>query len=60
MPRGLVTGNHDLEGEEFAVDEENLKAWQEAFGHSHYWAAHLGPALAVGLSTVRFRSNVNR
>jgi hypothetical protein len=38
----------------------NLAAWQEAFQQHHYWALPLGPVLAVGLSTVRFRSNAHR
>jgi hypothetical protein len=50
----------DLEGDEFEQDAVNLAAWQEAFQQHHYWAMPLGPALAVGLSTVRFRSNVYR
>ena len=32
---------------------------QEAFGHSHHWEADLGPAVALGLSTTRYRSNVS-
>ncbi|KXZ48613.1 hypothetical protein GPECTOR_26g516 [Gonium pectorale] len=56
-PYALVTGNHDLEGEEFETDEENLAAWSEAFNQPHYWAADLGHARLVGLSTVRYRSN---
>ena len=31
-PTLLVVGNHDLEGEEFATDEDNLGAWQQARG----------------------------
>lgn len=30
MPFTTVAGNHDLEGEEFETDEENLQAWQQA------------------------------
>ncbi|KAI8474051.1 MAG: Metallo-dependent phosphatase-like protein [Monoraphidium minutum] len=56
-PFSLITGNHDLEGHEFETDEENLAAWHDVFGQRHYWAAELGPALLVGLSTTRFRSN---
>ena len=29
----------------------------QAFGQRHYWAADVGPATFIGLSTVRFRSN---
>lgn len=50
----------DLEGDEFEEDSVNLSAWHEAFKQHHYWALDLGPVLAVGLSTVRFRSNVYR
>lgn len=57
VPFSLITGNHDLEGHEFDTDEQNLVAWHEVFNQRHYWAAELGPALLVGLSTVRFRSN---
>ena len=39
VPAGLILGNHDLEGDEFETDEENLAAWQQTFGHKHYWAA---------------------
>lgn len=59
VPVALITGNHDLEGDEFECDRENLTAWQEAFQQNHYWALPLGPVLAVGLSTVRFRSNAH-
>ena len=44
-----------LEGDEFETDEENLAAWQELFRQKHYWAAEVGPATFIGLSTVRFR-----
>ena len=29
LPAALVTGNHDLEGEEFQTDEDNLAAWTQ-------------------------------
>jgi len=29
----------------------------QTFKQRHYWAASLGPALCIGLSTVRFRSH---
>lgn len=57
VPTTLVIGNHDLEGDEFETDEENLAAWQAAFRQKHYWAADVGPATFIGLSTTRFRSN---
>ncbi|CAG9466893.1 unnamed protein product [Pedinophyceae sp. YPF-701] len=56
-PSLLVTGNHDLEGSEFNTDEENLAAWQRTFAQPHFWCCDVGPALMVGISTVRFRSN---
>lgn len=57
LPTGLILGNHDLEGDDFDTDEANLAAWQEAFQQRHFWSARLGPALLIGLSTTRFRSN---
>lgn len=57
-PRHSITGNHDLEGTEFDTDDENLAAWQHAFGHHHHWAHDIGPCVLVGLSTTRYRSNV--
>lgn len=68
-PPALVVGNHDLEGvSEFdalfpdddagrAADAANLEAWARAFGQAPTWAAPLGPALAIGLSTATWRSN---
>ena len=32
----------------------------QVFQQRHYWAAEVGPAVLVGLSTVRFRSNPDR
>ena len=29
-PFGVILGNHDLEGDEFETDEQNLAAWHEA------------------------------
>ncbi|GFR41890.1 hypothetical protein Agub_g2676, partial [Astrephomene gubernaculifera] len=59
VPYSLITGNHDLEGEEFESDEENLEAWSQVFQRPPYWCAQLGVARVVGLSTVRYRSNRN-
>jgi len=33
---------------------------RQAFGQHHFWAAELGPLVCIGLSTVRFRSNIFR
>lgn len=57
VPKALITGNHDLEGEEFDTDEENLAAWREVFQQPHSWTAQLGPLLVIGLSTTRYREN---
>lgn len=58
VPFHAITGNHDLEGTDFDTDEENLAAWQKAFGQKHYWVRDVGPCLLIGLSTTRYRSNV--
>lgn len=57
VPTALILGNHDLEGDEFETDEENLSTWKSTFKQNHYWRADVGPATLIGLSTVRFRSN---
>ena len=57
VPARLILGNHDLEDASLESDEENLDAWQQAFGQSHYWSSKVGGVTFVGLSTVRFRSN---
>ena len=41
------------------ADAANLEAWRSAFGQHHYWKAELGPAVLLGMSTTRFRSNSN-
>jgi len=67
VERKVVLGNHDLEGEEFGTDAENLEAWIDTFEQQHYWCMPLekkgaknptknAPVL-IGLSTTRFRSN---
>ena len=68
-PPALVVGNHDLEGvTEFdglfphddtgkEADAANLAAWSSVFNQAPTWAAPLGPALAIGLSTTTWRSN---
>ncbi|BDA46759.1 probable 3',5'-cyclic adenosine monophosphate phosphodiesterase Cpd at N-terminal half [Coccomyxa sp. Obi] len=57
VPAALVVGNHDLEGEDFETDEENLAAWRQVFGQRHYWSMELSNVVCIGISTVRFRSN---
>jgi len=57
IPSRLILGNHDLEDAALDSDAENLVAWREAFGQSHYWSSKIGNVTFVGLSTVRFRSN---
>lgn len=51
-----VTGNHDLEGDDYETDEANL----QMMGQRHYQAARVEPVLGIGLSTVRSRSNAFR
>ena len=58
VPFSIVLGNHDLESLDFVSDEENLAAWQDVFG-AHHWVREHGPAVLVGMSTTRFRSNPN-
>lgn len=29
LPYALILGNHDLEGDEFATDQDNLAAWEQ-------------------------------
>lgn len=59
VPVGLILGNHDLEGDEFESDEENLSVWKKKFAQNHFWSSKLGRVTFVGLSTVRFRSNIH-
>ena len=42
-----------------AADAANLEAWRSTFGQHHFWRAELGPAVLLGMSTTRFRSNSN-
>ena len=37
-----------------------LDHWLQVMHQQHYWAADLGGALCIGLSTTRFRSNAHR
>ena len=62
---GLVTGNHDLEGAEFATDEENLAAWHQARRSSEAAAspcsplqcnAHMDVPITADASTVSFQA----
>lgn len=41
----------------FDTDEANLTAWQEAWGQHHHWVHDAGPAVLIGISTTRYRSN---
>ena len=45
VPRALVVGNHDLEGDEFETDAANLEAWAQARGPMRACAPLLVPAL---------------
>lgn len=37
MQTALVVGNHDLEGEDFETDEENLAAWSKVGRYISTW-----------------------
>ena len=37
MQTALVVGNHDLEGEDFETDEENLAAWSQVGRYISTW-----------------------
>lgn len=53
-----LIGNHDLEGRDYATDDEAVAAWCEAFSRpSPYREIDLGETLAICLSTTRFRDN---
>lgn len=57
-PFATLMGNHDMEGPEYASDAETVAAWCAAFAaEAPYRAFELGPALAICLSTTRFRAN---
>lgn len=57
-PFYTLLGNHDLEGAEYASDEQSVAAWCRAFGYERpYQAFDLGPALGICLSTTSFRAN---
>lgn len=70
-PPALVVGNHDLEATSIFdalhpnddtgadADAANLAAWRDAFSQNHFWTARLGPALLIGVSTTRWRSNAD-
>lgn len=40
VPAALVVGNHDLEGDDFETDEENLAAWRQVCGALRKIHAH--------------------
>ena len=46
-----------MEGTQFDTDEENLTAWHQCFQQHHCWVRDAGPAVLVGISSTRFRSN---
>ena len=57
-PFGTLMGNHDMEGPECGSDAETVAAWCEAFsGELPYREVDLGEAVALLLSTTRFRGN---
>jgi hypothetical protein len=57
-PFATLIGNHDMEGPEYASDAETVAAWCEAFDAGQpYREIDLGEAVAICLSTTRFRGN---
>jgi hypothetical protein len=57
-PFGTLMGNHDMEGPEYASDTETVAAWCQAFSAAQpYREMDLGEAVAICLSTTRFRAN---
>ena len=57
-PYYTLMGNHDLEGAEYATDEQSVAAWCEAFDYARpYQLVDLGAALAICLSSTSFRAN---
>lgn len=57
-PFHTLIGNHDLEGPEYATDAQSVAAWCQAFGReTPYYTVDLGDALAICLSSTRFRGN---
>lgn len=57
-PFATLLGNHDMEGPQYTSDAEAVAAWCEAFdAPTPYRVFTLGSALAVCVSTTRFRAN---
>ncbi|MBI3466871.1 MAG: metallophosphoesterase, partial [Planctomycetes bacterium] len=57
-PFHTLIGNHDLEGPEYATDAQSVAAWCQVFDRTlPYCTVDLGDALAICLSSVRFRGN---
>lgn len=58
-PFHTLMGNHDLEGPDYQTDAQSVAAWCEAFSRERpYQAVDLGEALAICLSSTRFRANI--
>ena len=58
VPFHSLIGNHDLEGLEYSSDQQAVAAWCQAFDREQpYYAADLGEALAICLSSTGFRLN---
>ena len=58
-PFHTLMGNHDLEGPDYQTDAQSVAAWCEAFGRERpYQTVDLGEALAICLSSTRFRANI--
>jgi len=58
-PTYTIIGNHDLEGAQFARDDQSIAAFCQTFGLERpYYTIDLGDVLAVCLSTTAFRTNL--
>ncbi|HEV3021345.1 MAG TPA: metallophosphoesterase, partial [Pirellulales bacterium] len=58
LPFHTLIGNHDLEGPAHATDAEAVAEWCQAFQQPKpYHLVDLGDALAICLSSTRFRAN---
>ncbi|HWC89797.1 MAG TPA: metallophosphoesterase [Pirellulales bacterium] len=58
-PTHTIIGNHDLEGAEFARDEQSIAAFCQTFALERpYYTLDLGDALAICLSSTAFRTNL--
>ncbi len=48
----VVTGNHDLEGEDFETDEANLAAWTKVSSSPVFWPGNTGSFIGLPVSAI--------